>query len=76
MHGYSVARNVFLDYLRTVVSPKSDVEIQKSEIDLLGHYINFAGISPSPSKVETIKNFPLPDTMRKLRQFWGMINFY
>ena len=29
LHVYSVARNVFLDYLRTVVSPKSGVEIHK-----------------------------------------------
>ena len=42
----------------------------------MGHYINSAGISPSPSKEEAIENFPVPDIMRKLRQFSGMINFY
>ena len=51
-------------------------EFGKLEINFLGHYINSAGISPSPSKVETIENFPVPDTMRKLREFLGMINFY
>ena len=51
-------------------------ELKKSEINFLGHYINSAGISPFLSKVEAIENFPVPDTMRKLRQFLGMINFY
>ena len=46
----------------------------KSEINFLGHNINSAGISPS--KVDAIENFPVPNTMRKLRQFLGMINFY
>ena len=35
-----------------------------------------AGISPSPSKVEAIENFLVPDTMRKLRKFLGVIAFY
>ena len=40
-----------------------------------GHYINSTGISPPSFKVEAISNFPVPDTMRKLRQFLE-INFY
>ena len=27
LHGYSVAKNDFLDYLRIVISPKSGIEI-------------------------------------------------
>ena len=42
-------------------------ELGKSEINFLGHYINSAEISPSPSKVEAIEIFPMPDMMRKLR---------
>ena len=35
LHGYSVARNVFLNYLRTSVSPKSVVEIHKLFLRLI-----------------------------------------
>ena len=51
-------------------------EFGKDEIDFLGHRISAAGISPLPEKTEAINNFPVPDTMRKLRQFLGMVNFY
>ena len=40
-----------------------------------GRYINYAGISPSSSKVEAIENFLVPDTMRKLKQFLGIVIF-
>ena len=51
-------------------------EFGKPEVDFLGHRINAAGISPLPEKTEAINNFPPPDTMRKLRRFLGMVNFY
>ena len=38
-------------------------EFGKSEINFLGHYVNSAGISHSPSKVEAIENFPVSDTI-------------
>ena len=34
-HGYSVARNVFFDHLRTVVSPKQGVEMHLSFSELI-----------------------------------------
>ena len=58
-----------------VINP-GKCEFGKSEINFLGHNINSAGISPSPSKVEAMENFPVPDAMRKLRQFLGLIYFY
>ena len=47
-----------------------------SEIDFLGHRISHKGVLPLVQKVEAIQNFPMPKTMRQLRKFLGMINFY
>ena len=46
------------------------------ELDFLGHHISNKGITPLPSKVDAIREFPLPTTQRSLRQFVGMVNFY
>ena len=46
------------------------------EIDFLGHRISHNGVLPLVQKVEAIQNFPMPKTMRQLRKFLGMINFY
>lgn len=42
----------------------------------MGHSLSASGIKPLPSKVEAISNFKLPETVRELRRFLGMMNFY
>ena len=45
-------------------------------VDFLGHRVTADGISPLPQKVLAIKDFPRPGTVRKLREFLGMVNYY
>ena len=46
------------------------------KIEFLCHLINKNGASPLPSKVEAIKQFPQPCSVRGLQEFLGMVNFY
>ena len=48
----------------------------QQEITFLGHLISAAGVAPLPSKVEAICNFPQPRTLKQLKRFLGMLNFY
>ena len=45
-------------------------------IDFPGHYTDANGIAPLPEKIKAIQEFPVPTTIRQLRRFIGMINFY
>ena len=45
-------------------------------IEFLGHHVSAVGSSPTSSKVEAVKNFPQPETVKSLQEFLGMINFY
>lgn len=47
-----------------------------SEVTFLGYQISASGTKPLESKVQAIKDFPIPKTVRQLRRFLGMINFY
>ena len=47
-----------------------------SSIDFLGHVIDESGIQPSASKVDAIRRFPTPCTVKEVQKFVGMINFY
>ncbi|CAK1603651.1 unnamed protein product [Parnassius mnemosyne] len=47
-----------------------------NEVTFLGYQISASGTKPLESKVEAIKNFPVPKTVRQLRRFLGMLNFY
>ena len=48
----------------------------QSHIDFLGHHVSPQGISPLSTRVKAIKDFPPPTSLKKLREFLGLINFY
>lgn len=45
-------------------------------IDYLGHRITSQGALPLPAKVDAIRAFARPTTVKGLQQFAGMVNFY
>lgn len=47
-----------------------------SEVTFLGYRISEAGTKPLDTKVQAIKQFPIPKTVKQLRRFLGMLNFY
>lgn len=46
------------------------------ELTFLGHVIDENGLAPLDEKVKAISEFPPPSTLRQLRRFIGMINYY
>ena len=48
----------------------------EKEKNFLGHVIDSKGIKPLPNKVDAIKNFPQPRTVKELRKFLGLVNYY
>lgn len=51
-------------------------EFGKDQMDFLGYRINTSGIRPIEDKVTVIKNYPKPETIKDLRRFLGIVNFY
>ena len=45
-------------------------------IAFLGHIVGRNGISPDPTKVEKIKNFPEPTNLKELREALGLFSYY
>ena len=84
--SHSVAKHEFhlrtlLDRFRKfgVVLNSKKCVIGASEFTFLGHLINSKGLlirKPIPKKIEAIQDFPQSKTMKQLRRFLGMINFY
>lgn len=46
------------------------------EVSFLGYLVSSTGIKPLPDRVKVIQDFPLPNTIKELRQFLGLVNFY
>ena len=43
---------------------------------LLGHIVSADGIGVDPDKIALIENFPRPQTVRGVRSFYGLANYY
>jgi len=81
----SSSQEEHLNHLRTlfqrlekygvVINPGKCV-FGQPEVKFLGYLVSGAGTSPLPGKVEAIRDFKRPQTVKGLRQFLGMVNFY
>jgi hypothetical protein len=54
----------------------SKCSFAKQELCYLGHIISSQGVSTSPTKIEVIRNWPQPTTVKDLRSFLGMAGYY
>lgn len=57
------------------LNPKKCQFLQTS-INYLGHTVDKEGLKPLPCNLMTIKHFPVPTTVRKLKRFLGLANYY
>lgn len=46
------------------------------EVKYLGHKCSTEGVKPDERIIEAIQQFPIPDTIKKLRSFLGLANYY
>lgn len=46
------------------------------EVSFLGYTISHSGVKPLENKVQAIQDFPVPKSVKQLRRFLGMVNFY
>lgn len=51
-------------------------EFLRKEVTYLGHIITENGISPDPSKLEAVKNFPTPKKVKDIQAFIGLAGYY
>ena len=48
----------------------------KEELNYLGHVVSKYGIKPDSSKVEVIRNWPVPRSIHDVRSFLGLANYF
>lgn len=51
-------------------------EFLRKEVEYLGHLVTTDGVKPNPKKIHAIRNFPIPDTVTKIKGFLGLIGYY
>ena len=59
-----------------IVMNPNKCQLGVASLQFLGHMVDKDGIRPLESRVSAIRDFPLPRSQRKLREFLGLINYY
>lgn len=54
---------------------KSHIFVEK-EVKYLGHVVGHGTIQTDPEKVEAIKEFPVPRSVKQVRRFFGLTGWY
>lgn len=68
---------IFAKLMRANMTINLDkTEFVKQEVKFLGHILTTRGVLPDPDKTRAIRNFPVPRTVKQLRAFLGLCNYY
>ena len=51
-------------------------QFKVSKVEIFGHEISAAGVRPLSNRVQAIKYFPTPRTLKELQKFNGIMNYY
>lgn len=54
----------------------SKCAFEVEEVDFLGYLIGRDGLKISPTRIATITDWPIPNTLQQVQQFLGFTNFY
>ena len=54
----------------------SKCKFASHSVDFLGFVVSSDGISPNPDKIDAVRSFPVPTSVKELRSFLGLSNYY
>ena len=60
----------------TLFVKKSKCAFGQDSIDYLGHIVTAQGVKPDPNKVEAVRNWKIPTSLKQLRAFLGLSGYY
>jgi hypothetical protein len=61
---------------KKLYAKKSKCDLFKTEIEFLGHYVGVNGLRVMEDKLAAVTDWPVPQTVREVRAFLGLVGFY
>nr|KYP74115.1 Retrovirus-related Pol polyprotein from transposon 297 family [Cajanus cajan] len=60
----------------SLYAKKSKCYFVVTKVEYLGHFIYKDGVFTDPTKIEVVKQYPLPQTLKQPRSFLGLAGYY
>lgn len=60
----------------SIFAKMSKCSFGQSQVEYLGHVINEKGVGVDPSKIQSVMDWPQPQTVKALRGFLGLTGYY
>lgn len=54
----------------------SKSELNKPELEFLGHIVSYEGLRVDPKKIKVVQDWPIPQNVSELRSFLGLANYF
>lgn len=73
--------SILCDFLKRLRSIGMTLNLEKCEflrttVNYLGHKLSAEGMRPGDCKTESVRNFPIPQNIREVRQFLGLTGYF
>jgi len=52
------------------------MDMKNADNKFLGHVVSAEGVSTDPSKIEAVKDWPVPEDVHEVRSFLGLTSYY
>jgi hypothetical protein len=75
-HVHHVDKILQLLEEQKIYAKSSNCAFGVQEVEYVGHIVSHEGVKVDPNKIKAMREWPIPKTLKKLRGFLGLTDYY